>query len=164
MPPTPTIIDLTDDTDNSVHAFNIPSHPVPMGRPRVLKSGRCYNASAKDLSKVRGILVSEIAKRGLSLPLVKGNSPVSLRIVYRFRRPNAHYTSVNRAHLRQSAPTHKLCAPDLDNLDKLVMDAGNGVLYVDDSQVVCVHSTKTWVNGTDGTDDTGTLLQVQQLH
>jgi Holliday junction resolvase RusA-like endonuclease len=38
-------------------------------------------------------------------------------------------------------PTKK---PDLDNLAKSVLDALNGVIYQDDSQIVSLHMTKVY--------------------
>lgn len=45
--------------------------------------------------------------------------------------------------------------PDLDNLEKLIKDAMNGVVYVDDAQVCEVHKVKLWAYGRDpGTEVT----------
>lgn len=41
---------------------------------------------------------------------------------------------------------HKATKPDLDNLVKLVLDACNGIAYVDDGQVVDVRARK-WATG-----------------
>lgn len=47
---------------------------------------------------------------------------------------------------RQLANVGHWCTskPDADNIGKLVCDALNGVLYDDDSQVVCLTVTKYW--------------------
>lgn len=38
-------------------------------------------------------------------------------------------------------PTKK---PDLDNMNKAILDAMNGIVYKDDSQVVTIHSKKVY--------------------
>jgi Holliday junction resolvase RusA-like endonuclease len=131
-----------------------------MARPRVLKKGRCYNPSAKNILQVKRVLLAEMKERGFSLPLFKGEAPISLRIVFTFPRPNSHFTAKDRNHLRNNAPAlYKVAAPDLDNLDKLVMDAANGILYDDDSQVVSMKSTKVWAG--DNSKEGSTKLKVK---
>lgn len=45
---------------------------------------------------------------------------------------------------------HHKKRPDVDNLAKLVLDAGNGVLYEDDSQVCDLHIQKVYGSPLDG--------------
>ncbi len=35
--------------------------------------------------------------------------------------------------------------PDLDNVEKATLDAGSGMLYVDDRQIVALNTTKLWI-------------------
>ena len=44
----------------------------------------------------------------------------------------------------KKAPEHKTGRPDLDNLIKGVMDALNGILWLDDAQVVRIHAGKEY--------------------
>ena len=43
---------------------------------------------------------------------------------------------------------HKITKPDIDNLIKAILDAGNGVLWHDDNQVVSVNAAKRYSENT----------------
>lgn len=63
-------------------------------------------------------------------PPLKG--PVAIRAVV-FVAPPASWSKKRRAEVLRSPAEGK---PDLDNVLKLIADAGNGVLWVDDKQIV----------------------------
>jgi Holliday junction resolvase RusA-like endonuclease len=140
-------IDLTDEGPSQDNfEFFVPLEPVPMARPRRGASGKFYCPSAKAVRDYRSFLSSCCITRGLSLPVFPSGAPVELRIIFRKRRPNSHF--VNRCRqqgLRSDAPSQiHVGRPDLDNLEKLVMDAATSVLYEDDSQVYFKTSMRLW--------------------
>ncbi len=97
-----------------IHAFrfSVPGKPQPKQRPRRGK-GRTYTPkrTRKYERYVKGIAKAAAQHHGLHAP-VKGRCEVTLRIVF---------------------PDEK--CRDADNVEKSILDACNGVLWVDDVQV-----------------------------
>jgi len=148
-------IDLTDegpshDNQNDLcFQFFVPLEPVPMARPRRGAHGIFYNPSAKAVKDYRAFLSGCCNERGMSLPVFSFGTPVELTIVFRKRRPLSHFVGrcLERG-LRSDAPSEiHVGKPDLDNLDKVVMDAATSVLYDDDSQVYIMTSMCRWAAG-----------------
>jgi Holliday junction resolvase RusA-like endonuclease len=64
---------------------------------------------------------------------VEMDGPISFTVTAFFRCPRA---------CRDPHSIRKITLPDCDNLAKSAMDAGNGILYVDDAQVAELHVYK----------------------
>jgi len=96
--------------------FNI--DPVAKGRPRFTRGGRAYTPerTRKFTNELIAMMQWQVGE-----PL---EGALKVEIVFYMRRPK----SVKRKY-----PTVK---PDLDNLEKALYDAGNGILWNDDSQIV----------------------------
>lgn len=77
---------------------------------------------------------------------------VRLSLCFEFKRPKSHYRTGRFAHLlKESAPEEHLQKPDLDNLEKLIMDCLKRVqFYRDDSQVNKKKERKVWTENTPG--------------
>lgn len=71
------------------------------------------------------------------------DGPVSLTVNAWFLRPKS------TTKKRREARTWKSTRPDADNICKIIMDAMNGVVYRDDSQVCDLRVTKRF-HGTSG--------------
>ena len=70
---------------------------------------------------------------------------VSLSLYFTFARPQSHYgTGRNAGTLKPAAPHEMLKTPDVDKLERAVLDALKGVLYVDDKQVFRVRKLKLY--------------------
>lgn len=94
--------------------FFVPGRPIPKGRPRVaLKSGRVYTPqTTRDWeAHVAGHALLARAKAGFTAPLAG-----KLRVALAFSGARAN--------------------ADADNLSKACLDGAQGVIYVNDSQVV----------------------------
>ena len=99
-------------------------------RPRATRDGRVYTPKkTKDaeaaIAEAWAEQVGETAPKGV---------PVMVEIAI-------------RRHLPKTAPKkltaqQDLAKPDIDNVAKLVLDALNGVAYVDDTQVIELHTWK----------------------
>ena len=79
-----------------------------------------------------------------------GSKRVGIKMVFHLRRPNAHFVDGRGGTLKPEAP--RVCptaTPDLDNLEKFVLDVLNGVGYNDDGQVVLCCSAKLLDNSGD---------------
>ena len=74
--------------------------------------------------------------------------PLVLNIVFRLPRPKDHFgTGRNAGKLKPSAPEWPTKKPDLDKLERAILDALTiARAYGDDSQVVAIHSTKTFAD------------------
>jgi Holliday junction resolvase RusA-like endonuclease len=88
-----------------------------------------------------------------------GRSPSAypFRIQALFGMPIPRSTSKKRAASMQDGKIHHTKKPDLDNLVKFLKDCCNGVVWVDDAQVVSVQSDKVY------SSNPFTLLTVWEL-
>ncbi|KAL3758446.1 hypothetical protein ACHAWU_003615 [Discostella pseudostelligera] len=72
---------------------------------------------------------------------------LQLSITFRMKRPKSHFISNEPGHgrLKPSAPSSisiRNLRSDIDNMAKFVMDSLNGLVYVDDRQVVVLNVRK----------------------
>lgn len=103
-------------------SFEIGGDPVPKARPRMTKTGHVYTPAK---SRAWEIAVRVIAVEQLATIITEPcTGALRIDLCFYLRRGK----TVKREH-----PSVK---PDLDNLAKSVLDALNGVLYVDDAQIV----------------------------
>jgi len=126
--------------------FLIPARGVPKGSTHAFKSKH----SNKIITQQNGAnalyayqyLVSLGARQRGVKPL---DNSVSIKIRYNFARPQSHYIGNKREKgLKASAPKYYAQTPDIDKLDRAVLDGLTGVAYVDDKQVVSLQSEKHW--------------------
>lgn len=128
-------------TDTTVIRFFVPGKPQGKGRPRAAKRGkfvRMYTpeATVNYESTVRLFASQAMAGR----PPMTGPMMVVMSIMLPIP---ASWSKRKRAQAiaGQVLPTTK---PDTDNVIKAVYDAINGVVWVDDVQVVDEHTTKRY--------------------
>lgn len=125
----------------SVLVFSMNGEPRGKGRPRATVRGgfaRVYTdeKTRKYESSVRA--VAQAAMRGRD-PL---EGPLSLSLRFRMPIPKS---ATRRAKTAMAAgEIAHMGRPDLDNCQKAIMDAMNGVVFVDDGQVVRAFSTKIY--------------------
>lgn len=116
--------------------LTIPGVPVAKGRPRATRTGRMYTPQkTRDAEADFRFAVRERRQSML---------PGPLRVTLVFTMPIAKsWPKKERegALVGTYRPTGK---PDLDNLIKLATDALNGVLWVDDSQIVEMTASKRY--------------------
>lgn len=105
--------------------------PTAKGRPRATRTGRMYTPKkTRDAeAEIRMAIGESLSDRDAPL-FVHG--PLFVEMEFIFRRP---VSQKRNAHVIR---------PDLDNLIKLVGDAGNGVLWRDDSIIECVRAKKAY--------------------
>ena len=112
--------------------FRIPGKVQPQGRPRASSRGgyvRLYDPpTSRDYKKH----VKEVAKEYAPSEPLEG--PLHVRMTFS-KQYLKSWTKKQRANAEDGIllPTTK---PDIDNLSKGIMDALNGVIWKDDSQVV----------------------------
>jgi Holliday junction resolvase RusA-like endonuclease len=129
----------------------IPLAPYPMPRPRHMRNGHTF--TPKEALEQRGAFRLAMIKQTPGRPLLEGPLSVDLCFVrlpgrigagecpccgLTFADVEAH---MDRKHpgQRRAVPTGARQRADGDNFEKFMFDAANGVLWVDDRQVVECH-------------------------
>lgn len=122
--------------------FFVPCTPAAQPRPRFnTKSGRAYNPSGPAKTVKAATVAAFHGQGGTTEPL---EGPVSMTLTFIFPRPQAMIWKKKK--MPKEWHTKK---PDIDNLEKTVLDALNGLAYKDDSQVCCVLKSKVIASGSD---------------
>lgn len=126
--------------------FFVPGEPKPQGRPRAFNRGgfsKVYSPLTEWRCTVLKYASDELEKRE------QLNGPLSVSIRYFFERPKSHFgTGKNSGKLKPSAPDYHVSRPDLDNLNKAILDAiGDSKLIQNDSQINVLESQKKYCAG-----------------
>jgi Holliday junction resolvase RusA-like endonuclease len=121
--------------------FDVAGKPVPRGSKRafpVRRKDGSLGIAVSDTTGERGrmwmAMVQEAARSALPANWVPHAGPIWLFVVFRLRRPKAHYTT--KGAVKSSAPAHPTVKPDLTKLLRAVEDALTGVVWRDDSQII----------------------------
>src|ERR1035437_7630268 len=148
------------------HPLSTTSEPVSFvvrGLPAAQGSSRAFVVKAKG-GKARAIVAtdahkltsplgawrSDLAKEARETmgarPLLDG--PLRVRVVFVFPRPNGHYLPANSKRpvrqLRADAPVYHCARPDVDKLQRALLDALKLVVWHDDSQVADIRARKVY--------------------
>lgn len=133
----------------------VPGVPIPKGSTKAFpfkrKNGKLGVAvtAANDKLKPWQNAIAEIAKNKLSWNGEVWPGAVSMTALFYLPRPKS---------LKQSVLFH-LKKPDLDKLARAVGDALVGIAYVDDSQIIAWHKSKTYAIG----ECVGVQIQVERV-
>lgn len=101
--------------------------PVPQGRPRFSRKGWAYTP------EITRRFQRAVAFEAKALhPGERLDGPLRVGLTFYLKKPKSN---------KQAFPSLR---PDLDNLVKAVADALNGVLWVDDAQIVDMVASKRW--------------------
>lgn len=120
--------------------FHIHTIPIPKGRPKFSKIGGFVRTYTPKKTHNFEAEVREAAKQAMTREPLE--TPLAVYLYFRLPIPQSYSKKRTAACLAGSEkPTKK---PDLDNLAKSVLDALNGVIYLDDSQIVSLHMTKVY--------------------
>ena len=124
--------------------FSVEGDPVGKQRPRFSR-GRTYTPK-KTVDYEKQIADKARSAMGSSEPL-----KTALEAFIYVRLPVPKSYPKKRAEACLSGSEWPCKKPDLDNIVKSYMDGMNGIVYVDDSQVVEIHTTKVYAE-TGGVD------------
>jgi Holliday junction resolvase RusA-like endonuclease len=121
----------------------IPGKPIAKARPRFARRGKfvkTYSAQETEES----LMMWEVYRQ-----LPDGWQPLKcpIKIITNFYlpRPKAHYgTGKNAGKLKSSAPLFHTQKPDVDNLQKMVYDCLNGVVWGDDATIYNATANKMY--------------------
>lgn len=116
--------------------FFVPGRPRPQPRPR-FANGHAYTPdTAKDWKAA--VVAAYVKSVGVNEPT---KLPVALRLEFYFQLPKSKLAAYGRGELSG----YHSQRPDLDNLEKAVMDAlTDAGAWADDCQVVSKKSVKVW--------------------
>ena len=158
------VIDLSSDQPEKC-TFYLPGNPVPLPRSRFNRSkSRCpYNPANKKKKECQRLIKEQVSSCSKG-PLFPSNIPVTLNVYFCIRRPNEDFKGQNRERSELKGQRRNLFAPvrkpDLDNLLKFILDAMQGVIYTDDTQVVSIVCARLMDNF--GSCDGGTYVELQR--
>lgn len=132
--------------DNFMTRIWIEGKPFPAPRPR-FDSIRKIAYNNKDYTNIKN-KIGLIAKSRFKQPL---ECPIFLKLDFFYEMPKSW------SKKKKENAKWKESRPDIDNLQKTVFDALNGIAYKDDSQIVMVQARKQY-----GQKE-GTIIEIQSL-
>jgi Holliday junction resolvase RusA-like endonuclease len=124
--------------------FHFPVIPVAKGRP--VFNRRTGNVFTPARTRKAETELRWIIKKEFKEPIFMG--PIVVGLVFHFTRPKS---------IPEKKRPHHVVKPDLTNLIKLIEDAGNGLLWQDDSQITYMEVAKVY------SDDPGIALSVAEV-
>lgn len=121
--------------------FDVPLEPKGKGRPRFSRHGKFTKVYTDQATLDYETAIQECASKamGLQKPL---ETPVSVCLYIRVSIPQSYSKKRTEACLSGAERPSK--KPDIDNVAKCFLDAMNGVVYLDDTQVVDLHIKKLY--------------------
>ncbi len=127
-------------SDANLIFIEIPGVPVSKKRPRFFRRGNyvgTYNPQESEESKTMWHISQAM----------EGRKPldVPLELMMTFFMPIPNSLPKCKRNVIESNPIHGK-KPDIDNLIKHVLDAANGILFVDDRQIHSIRARKKYSN------------------
>lgn len=121
--------------------FTVPVKPVPKGRPRFSTHGGAVRTFTpkRTLDAERVIALAARRANNYAVPTSR---PVSVSLVFGFAYPKSW--SRKRTEEARRTTLRPQAHGDTDNLTKTALDAVNGILWVDDRQVVRIEAEKVY--------------------
>jgi Holliday junction resolvase RusA-like endonuclease len=159
----------TTATTTTVKEFSciLDGPPVPQMRPRVAKKGGVWYSS-KTTSTKKKIQEEFRAAAGPGGVVFPKNVPCKMTATFYLPRPKHHFGKAARKEPKFIKQQYlgdgilSVTRTDIDNLAKMILDAGNKIIYHDDAQVVQLLATKLW--HTTGNCTGFTMVRVEEIH
>ena len=125
--------------------FFVPGTPVGKGRPRAARRGTGVVMFTPEKTADYEALVAATAAAALAGAMRIGTSqlldgPLAAMLEMQFPVPSS-WSKAKRARALAGVEWHT-SKPDADNVAKAILDACNGVVFRDDSQIVMLTATK----------------------
>ena len=121
--------------------FQVEGDPKGKGRPRFSRVGNFTKVYTDKQTLSYEALIAFFAKQAMGVTDLL-ETPVSVFLYVRLPVPQSYSKKRREACL---SGTEKPCTkPDSDNIAKTYLDALNGVIFVDDTQVVDLHVKKLY--------------------
>jgi Holliday junction resolvase RusA-like endonuclease len=121
--------------------FQVEGDPKGKGRPRFSRVGNFTKIYTDKQTLTYEAMIATFAKQAMggTEPL---KTPVSVFLYVRLPIPQSYPKKRKEACLNGSEKPCK--KPDIDNIAKTYLDAMNGVIFVDDTQVIDLHVKKLY--------------------
>lgn len=121
--------------------FQVEGDPKGKGRPRFSRVGNFTKVYTDKQTLTYEAMIATFAKQAMGgTELIK--TPVSVFLYVRLPVPQSYSKKRRDACL---SGLEKPCKkPDIDNIAKTYLDAMNGVIFVDDTQVIDLHVKKLY--------------------
>ena len=120
-----------------------PGKPIAKKRPRFARKGK-FVITYSDQETEEGRFLWEL-KNQLSSGWVPLKCPIKITSIFYMKRPKNHYkTGKYSGTLKEMSPILHITKPDIDNLQKMVYDCFNQVVWVDDSLICEVIARKEY--------------------
>lgn len=115
----------------------IPGEPVAKGRPRFTKTGRAFTPAKTMRAEdhIRQCMFSQVGQ-----PVLEG--PLDVEAICTFPIPQSW--SKRKQGDALAGVVRPTGRPDLENVVKALLDAGNGIIWRDDSQVCGLRASKIY--------------------
>lgn len=128
--------------------FKFLGEPKPKGRPKFFRRGKFAAAYTPRETReaeqdIKNQLILKLKELDFTKPL---ETALYIKIVVTKLKP--------KSARKRALPTKR---PDLDNYVKLVLDAMNGLVFVDDAQIVSLEAQKEYG------EQPGTLVIIEEL-
>lgn len=132
--------------------FEVPGDPIPKGRPRFARRGMFVQTYTDSKTIEYETLVATKARiaMGSSEPL---KSHLTVFLYLRYTVPPSYTKKRKESCLNGFEYPKRI---DLDNCYKSITDAMNGIVYVDDSQIVEAHILKCYA------EEPGANIMIQE--
>lgn len=121
-----------------IYHFTIKGNPKPKQSVRFTKTGHKYQPKEliQEEKNIRSQIIEQLPK---NFELLKNG--IELSIVFYFP-PLKTFNKKIMNDIENGKIIPKTTKPDLDNLEKMILDAMQGVVYLNDSQIYCKASQK----------------------
>ena len=135
-----------------VVTFTVDGDPVPKGRPRFARRGQFVQTytDAKTIDYETQVAMKARHAIGSTKPL---ESALTVFLYLRYTVPASYSKKRKEACLNGLEYPKRI---DIDNVYKSITDAMNGIVYLDDSQIVEAHIKKVYA------EESGANIMVQE--
>lgn len=121
--------------------FIINGDPIPQARHRTYrKKGK--NINYDPCSDQKSVHMVFLRNHAILFPNVAGNDYYHVSLFFYFKIPKSDSKTIRDKKL--SGILQHTSTPDLDNLEKFILDCMTGIFFSDDKKVVKLQSEKKW--------------------
>ena len=121
--------------------YMVEGNPVGKGRPKFARRGSFVSTYTPTKTRDYETVINDAARKAMGLNELL-ETPVTVAIYITVPIPQSYSKKRTQACLNGSEKPIK--KPDIDNISKCFLDAMNGAVYHDDSQVLTLHITKVY--------------------
>lgn len=114
--------------------------PVGKGRPKFARRGKFVSTYTPTKTRTYEDTIKVAARQAMTIEPLQ--TPVTVFVYISVPIPASY--SKKRKEACLSGFEKPMKKPDIDNVSKCFLDAMNGIVYVDDVQVISLHMTKVY--------------------